>query len=96
MATYVLLVKLSDKGAADVRNVSQRLEQSVKAWAEVGGGSLDILMTMGDWDYCCIGDAPNDEAVMKFLYKLAAHGNVHTCTMKAFRKDQIAEMLTGV
>jgi len=96
MATYVLLVKLTDKGSADIRNVPERLDQSVKAWAEVGGGSLDIMMTMGEYDYCCIGDAPDDETVMKFLYKLAARGNVHTSTMKAFRKDQVAEMLTGV
>jgi uncharacterized protein with GYD domain len=96
MATYVLLVKLTDKGANDIRNVPDRIDQSVKAWQEVGGQNLDILMTMGEYDYCCVGQAPDDETVMKFLYKLAARGNVRTSTMKAFSKDQVAEMLQGV
>jgi uncharacterized protein with GYD domain len=96
MATYVLLVKLTDKGADDIRNVPERIDQSIKAWQEVGGQSLDVLMTMGEYDYCCVGQAPDDETVMKFLFKLAARGNVHTTTMKAFHKDQVTEMLQGV
>jgi len=96
MATYVLLVKLTDKGANDIRNVPDRIDQSVKAWQEVGGQSLDVLMTMGEYDYCCIGQAPDDDTVMKFLFKLAARGNVRTTTMKGFSKDQVTEMLQGV
>ena len=40
MATYVLLVKFTDKGAADIANVPERIDQSVKAWKEVGGQDL--------------------------------------------------------
>ena len=96
MATYVLLVKLTDKGAADIANVPERIDQSAKAWQEVGGRSLDVLMTMGEYDYCCIGDAPSDDVVMKFVFKLAKRGNVRTSTMKAFSKDQVSELLKGI
>jgi uncharacterized protein with GYD domain len=34
--------------------------------------------------------------VMKFLFKLAKRGNVRTSTMKAFSKDQVAELLKGI
>ncbi len=96
MATYVLLVKLTDKGAADITNVPERLDQSVKAWQEVGGQDLNILLTMGEYDYCCLGEAPRDDVVMKFLFKLAKRGNVHTSTMKGYSRDQVAQMLAGV
>jgi uncharacterized protein with GYD domain len=96
MATYVLLVKLTDKGAADIANVPERIDQSVNAWQEVGGGDLNVLMTMGEYDYCCIGEAPSDEVIMKFLFKLAKRGNVRTSTMKAFSKDQVSELLKGI
>jgi len=96
MATYVLLVKFTDKGAADITNVPERIDQSVNAWQEVGGRDLNVLMTMGEYDYCCIGEAPSDDVVMKFLFKLAKRGNVRTSTMKAFSKDQVSELLKGI
>jgi uncharacterized protein with GYD domain len=95
MATYVLLVKLTDKGAADIENVPQRIDQSIKAWKEVGGKDLTVHLTMGEYDYCCIGEAPDDETVAKFLFKLAKRGNVRTSTMKAFSKEQVAQLLAG-
>jgi len=96
MATYVLLVKFTDKGAADITNVPDRIDQSVNAWREVGGRDFNVLMTMGEYDYCCIGEAPSDDVVMKFLFKLAKRGNVRTSTMKAFSKDQVSELLKGI
>jgi uncharacterized protein with GYD domain len=96
MATYVLLVKLTDKGADDIGNVPERIDQSVKSWQEVGGRNLDVLLTMGEYDYCCIGEAPSDDVVMKFLFKLAKRGNVRTSTMKAFSKDEVSELLKGI
>lgn len=93
MATYVLLVKFTDRGAADIRNVPTRIDQSVRGWEEVGGKDLTVLLTMGEYDYCCIGEAPNDETVAKFLFKLAQRGNVRTSTMKAFSRDQVAQLL---
>ena len=96
MATYVLLVKFTDKGAADVTNVPERIDQSVNAWQEVGGRDLSVLMTMGEYDYCCIGEAPSDDVVMKFLFKLAKRGNVRTSSLKAFSKEQVSELLKGI
>jgi uncharacterized protein with GYD domain len=96
MATYVLLVKFTDKGAADIANVPERIDQSVKAWKEVGGQDFKVLMTMGEYDYCCIGEAPSDDVAMKFLFKLAKRGNVRTSTMKAFSKEQVSELLKGL
>jgi uncharacterized protein with GYD domain len=96
MATYVLLVKLTDKGANDIKNVPERIDQSVKAWQEVGGKALDVRMTMGEYDYCCIGEAPDDDTVMRFLFKLAARGNVRTSTLKTFSRDDVARLLAAV
>jgi uncharacterized protein with GYD domain len=96
MATYVMLVKLTDKGAADIKNAPERIEQSIKAWHEVGGTSLAVYLTMGEYDYCCLGEAPNDETAAKFLFKLARRGNVRTATMKAFSKEQVAELLAAI
>ena len=49
MATYVLLVKLTDKGAADIENMPARIDQSIKAWKEVGGKDLTVHLTMGEY-----------------------------------------------
>jgi uncharacterized protein with GYD domain len=96
MARYVMLVKLTDQGARDIRNVPQRIEQTIKAWQELGGTDLSIVMTMGEYDYCCMGEAPSEEVMMKLLFKLAARGNVRTTTMKAFTKEEVAGLLAGI
>lgn len=96
MASYVLLVKLTDKGAADVVNIPTRIDQSLRIWREVGGKELTVWLTMGTYDYCCIGEAPDDETVVRFLFRLTQRGNVRTETMKAFSREQVAQLLAAL
>ena len=48
---------------------------------------------MGEYDYVAIGEFPNDEVAMAFALALASTGNVRTTTLKAFVKDEFAEIV---
>jgi uncharacterized protein with GYD domain len=48
---------------------------------------------MGEYDYVAIGEAPSDEAYMTFLLGIGAQGNARTTTLKAFTKEEFAEMI---
>ena len=93
MVTYIVLMKLTDQGIKDIKNAPQRIEAAAKALEAMGGKMTGFYLTMGEYDYVAIGEGPSDEVGMTFLLGLGAAGNVKTTTLKAFTKEQFAEMV---
>ena len=93
MVTYIVLMKLTDQGIKDIKNAPQRIEAAAKALEAMGGKMTGLYVTMGEYDYVAIGESPSDEVGMTFLLGLGAAGNVKTTTLKAFTKEQFAEMV---
>jgi uncharacterized protein with GYD domain len=48
---------------------------------------------LGEYDYITIIEGLTDEAGASFLLKLGSAGNVRTTTLKAFTKNEFAEMV---
>jgi uncharacterized protein with GYD domain len=93
MVTYIVLMKLTDQGIKDIKNAPQRIDAAAKALEAMGGKMTGFYLTMGEYDYVVIGEGPSDEVGMTFLLGLGAAGNVKTTTLKAFTKEQFAEMV---
>ena len=93
MPTYILLMKLTEEGARDAKNIPERIDASVKAWEAMGGKTHSVHVTMGPYDYVAVGEAPNDEAAAAFALLLAAQGHVTTTSLKAFTRDEIAAVV---
>ena len=93
MPSYIILMKLTDQGIKDIKNAPQRIEAAAKALEAMGGKMTGLYVTMGEYDYVAIGESPSDEVGMTFLLGLGAAGNVKTTTLKAFTKEQFAEMV---
>jgi uncharacterized protein with GYD domain len=93
MPTYISLMKLTDQGIKDIKDLPQRLEAQKKAMAALGGKLLAFYMVMGEYDYVAISEGPNDEAAMISLIGLGAQGNVRTTTMKAFDMETVSGLL---
>lgn len=87
MPDYVVLMKLTSQGATTIADAPQRIEAAKEAWAALGGKIKSFHVTMGEYDYVAIGEAPNDWSAMAFVAELAAAGFVTTTTMKAFSAD---------
>jgi uncharacterized protein with GYD domain len=93
MPTYIVLCKLTDQGAKEIKK-APRLTKFAKRMAEkVGCKITDFYLTMGDYDYVAIGEAPNDEVACTFLLGLSATGFLKTTTLKAFTLDEFAKMV---
>ena len=84
MATYILLVNWTDQGVRAVKDSPKRLDGARAAAKKLGVKFNDFYMTMGEHDMVALVDAPNDEALAKFVLGLASAGNVRTKTLKAF------------
>lgn len=93
MPIYISLMKLTDQGIRDIKNAPQRVEGAVKGLDAMGGKLISFYTVMGEYDYVGIAEAPNDEVAMTFLLGLGIGGNVRTTTLKAFTKEQLAEIV---
>ena len=93
MSTFVIMMKLTDQGAKAIKDAPARIEAGIKGWESMGGKILGFYVTMGDYDYVTIGEAPSDEAAAAFVLSLGALGNVHTTTLKAFPPEQFAKIV---
>lgn len=83
MATYIMLMKLTDAGAKDIRHSPARIDAAWAKWEKLGGTVLSLHRTMGEYDFVAVGEAPNDWCAMAFDAFMAGSGSVRTVTMHA-------------
>lgn len=96
MTRAIILMKLTEQGVKDIKNAPQRIEQGFKGFEAMGGKVLDFYTVMGEYDYVAIGEAPSDEVAMAFLLALGSLGNVRTTTLKAFTKEEFANIVKKI
>ena len=93
MPTYITLFNLTEQGIKNIKDAPKRIEEGIKAAEAIGGKLIGFYSVMGEYDYVSIGEAPSDEAYMTFLLGIGAQGNARTTTLKAFTREEFAEML---
>ncbi len=96
MATYIALVNYTDQGVKNVKDSPKRLDAAKKLIKDLGGELKAFYLTMGAHDIVTVAEAPNDEAMAKFVLVLAAGGNVRTLTMKAFTEAEYRKLIASL
>ena len=94
MATYVVLGRFTDQGRQG-SNIPQRRARAHEL-AKALGASFTAYVTMGAYDVVWVVDAPNDEAIAKWVLRLGQAGNVATQTMRAFTEAEVDELIAGL
>jgi uncharacterized protein with GYD domain len=93
MATYVILMNLTEQGIKEIKKAPARIKESAKALEAAGGKMLGFYLTMGQYDYIVIAEGPSDEVAMLQLLGLGMAGNVRTTTLKAWTAEEFAGLL---
>ncbi|MGQ9571986.1 MAG: GYD domain-containing protein [Dehalococcoidia bacterium] len=93
MLPYIILLKATDQGMRDIKNIAEGIEEGMRVWQAMGGKVIGFYAVMGEYDYVAIGEAPSDQAAMTFALGLSANGNVRTTTLKAFTREELIEMV---
>lgn len=96
MPVYVALCKFTEQGIKDVKNAPKRVEAAKKAIEKMGGKMTGFYLTMGEYDYVAIAEAPSDEIACTFLLGLGASGNLKTMTLKAFTLGEFSKMVKNL
>jgi uncharacterized protein with GYD domain len=96
MVTNIVLMKLTDKGIADVKNSPKRIAEAAKLWESMGGKTIGVYLTMGDFDLVAIGEGPDEETAARFALALSAAGTVRTTSLRAFDMEQATQIIAAM
>ena len=92
MATYVSLLKWTDKGREEVSTLADRVDQVSKQLAEWGVQMKDSWTTMGQYDQIVVLEASDDGAIAKALTFVAGRGYATSETLRAWSMDEVRSM----
>ena len=97
MATYIMLIKLTDKGASDLADATRGRNAGKKAAAAVGVQWKRSYLLMGaEYDVLVIAEAPDEETMARFALLGATSGAVTTRTMRAFTESEVDDLVKSL
>jgi len=96
MATYIMLVKYTQKGIENVKQSPARLDAAKKAFKTLGAEIKEFYLVVGQYDIVLLVEAPNDETLAKCALDLASKGSVTTQTLRAFKEEEYRKILAAL
>jgi uncharacterized protein with GYD domain len=93
MATYVTLIKFTEKGIKDIKDTCKRAANFKTAAKKMGIEVSQQYWCVGAYDGAIIFDAPDDENATAAMCSLASQDNVTTETMRAFTAAEMGKIL---
>ena len=95
MATYIMLMKWTEQGAADIAEAKRGREAGKKAAAAVGIKWKQSYLVMGnEFDVLVVVEAPDEETMARYALLGQMSGAVDVKTIRAFTEAE-ADKLVG-
>ncbi len=96
MATYITLVRWTEKGIENVKESPNRLDAAKKLFQAAGAELKEFYLVQGRYDIVVLSEAPNDETVAKIALALGSRGAVRTETLRAFTEDEYRKIIAAL
>jgi uncharacterized protein with GYD domain len=96
MATYVTLIRFTEKGAKNFKDTCKRAADFKTSAKKLGIEVKETYWCMGRFDGVLIFDAPDDETATAGLLSLSALNNVTTQTLRSFTASEMNKILGKV
>lgn len=84
MPTYISLMRMKDKGYAELEHSPQRGRISAERVEKLGGRSIALYATMGPYDFVQVFEMPSDTAMMQYVATARGDGYVDPVILPAF------------
>ncbi|MBD9374085.1 GYD domain-containing protein [Rhizobium sp. ARZ01] len=94
--TYVSLMKLTQKGLAELGDSAKRREISEARVAALGGRSIAFFAVMGPYDFVQVFEMPSNEAMMQYVMTARRDGHVEPLILPAFSAGMWGEIVKRV
>jgi uncharacterized protein with GYD domain len=94
MATYVTLIKYTQKGVENMKESPNRLDTAKELFKSMGGELKSFYLAMGRYDAVVISEGPDDETAMKLVLTVASAGAIRTETFRVFPEDEYRKIIS--
>ena len=94
MPTYMVMVKFTDQGARNLKELPNILQQNMQSAQALGISPKGIYFTQGEYDLVVIADAPDEDAMMAQIFAVNMRGNSRTTTMRAFSLEDVERIIS--
>ena len=95
MATFITTIKFTQQGVKGIDDSTKRAAAFKAAAKKLGAKITNVYWALGEYDGLLILEAPDDETATTVLLHLAALGNVHMTTMRAFTAAEMDKIIAG-
>jgi len=96
MATYIMLIQLTEQGIRNVKDSPQRVTAAKEIFRKVGAEIKEFYLVMGRYDTVCIVEAPDTETMARAALALGSLGNVRTETLRAFTEEDFRRIIAAL
>jgi uncharacterized protein with GYD domain len=96
MATYISLLRYTQKGAENIKESPARLDAAKKVFQSMGAELKQWYLVMGQYDAVVISEGPDDDTVAKLLLVIGAQGNIKTETFRAFTEEEFRKIIAAL
>jgi uncharacterized protein with GYD domain len=94
MATFITLLRWTQKGIENVRESPNRLDAAKSVFRELGGEIKSFHLVLGGYDAVIVSEAPSDDVVAKALLSICSKGTAQTETLRAFPEDEYRKIIS--
>jgi uncharacterized protein with GYD domain len=93
---YISLMRLTDKGLAELSGSANRRKVSEDRVAALGGRSIAFYAVMGGYDFVQVFEMPSNEAMMRYVLTARRDGHVDPLILPAFDTDTYAQIVKQI
>jgi uncharacterized protein with GYD domain len=93
MATFITLVKLTDEGAKNLRNLPALAQANRERAEGLGIKVQGWYLTQGEYDIVVVAEAPDAETMLAQAVGVSGTGNARTQTLRAYTVDELQQVL---
>jgi uncharacterized protein with GYD domain len=87
MSLYIMMSVLTDEGRKTVKSNPHRIKEVNKEVEAMGVKILAQYVTLGQYDFINVLDAPSNEVIAKVALELGSRGTLQTNTLAALTLD---------
>jgi len=96
MPSYVVLGNLTEQGVQNVKTLTSTLEQRKDALQQMGARMVYWYLTLGQYDFFAVIEAPDADTAGRFLLTANAQGAARTTTLQAFTEEETAALVAAL
>ena len=96
MATYITLMRYTQKGIENIKGGPDRLDTAKEAFQTMGAEMKQFYLVNGQYDAVSIFEAPDDETATKVALAVASGGYVRTETLRAYPEEEYRKIITSL